>query len=73
MKLIKILKNLNKLFPKPPADTDEMKKERERRIVSRYGWDQISLSKGRYLTPQDIATKKDRLRGYCFIEGRHFS
>lgn len=66
MNLKEIINRISILFPKPPAHTEDEKKERERRIVARYAQGNISLQLGKYLTEKDIERRKAKLSSYRF-------
>jgi len=68
MKLLKdIVYQFKVLFPKAPKHTKEEEKERERKLVSRFGWDESSLYRGKYLTSEEIEKRREALLGYSFL------
>lgn len=66
MKLTALIKNLDKLFPKPVVHTEEEEKAREKKIVARYAQGNISLHLGKYITPEEIEKRKSKLSSYRF-------
>jgi len=60
------LKNVIKLFPKPPIHTKKEKKLRERKIVCRYAQGNTSLQIGKYTTSKEIEMRKAKLSSHTF-------
>ena len=71
MNLIKILKQINRMFPAPPCHSEEDERTRVKEVISRFSQGNIYLQLGRYLSEEDIERRKLSLASYNFMPRKY--
>jgi hypothetical protein len=52
-----------------PSSEKAVRSRIVRRLVMRFGWDEPSLARGRYLTEEDIDARREQVLAHDFLQG----